>query len=395
MNETRVVFLDWLRLVACLMVMVVHACEAFYFNDAGELCFRSLSDARWACWVDAAGRAAVPLFVMASSYLLFPLRRPTGDFFRRRLARVALPFFAWSLVYVVWNAWTPASGLDGAVVCDGLKRLAFNFPTTAGGHLWFVPMLLGLYLLMPLLSPWAEKATEREVRGWLALWLFTTTFPFLRKLWAALFASGVDAASGAFWAHTFGSASFGDLPFLWGECPWNGFGMFHYVSGFFGYLLLGLYFRKFVPALDGRRTLAWALPLWCAGYALVGAFFYFRIPFDGAFPLTRPYALAVDLETSWEFCGLGMALTVVGAFLVLRRLDGGGALYARLVRPVSEASYGVYLMHMLVLPPVLAFCRTRLPTPAAIFASAAATFVLSSLFAVAVRRLPKVGRLLV
>ena len=29
------------------------------------------------------------------------------------------------------------------------KRLFFNFPGE-GGHLWLVPMLLGLYLLMPL-----------------------------------------------------------------------------------------------------------------------------------------------------------------------------------------------------------------------------------------------------
>lgn len=32
-DERRVVFLDWLRVIACLMVMVVHACEAYYFNE--------------------------------------------------------------------------------------------------------------------------------------------------------------------------------------------------------------------------------------------------------------------------------------------------------------------------------------------------------------------------
>lgn len=392
---SRIVFLDWLRVFACLMVMVVHACEAFYFNDVGETCFRSLGDARWAVGIDSACRASVPLFVMASSFLLFPLKRSTGDFFRRRLVRVVVPFLIWSLVYIVWNAWTPETGVDGSVLVGNLKRLAFNFPMTTGGHLWFVPMLLGLYLLMPLLSPWAERATEREVRGWLLLWLLTTTFPFLRKLWSVLFASGVDAASGTFWAHTFGNAAFDDLPFLWGECPWNAFGTFHYVSGFFGFLLLGFYFRKFLPELSWKRTLAWALPLWGIGYAIVGAFFYFRIPFDGTFPLTRPYALAVDLEMSWEFCSFGVALTVLGYFLILRKFDFAGWFYAHLVRPVSEASYGVYLMHMLILAPVMGAYRQVLSTPAAIFATALTTFACASLVAVAVRRIPVLGRFVV
>lgn len=29
----RIVFLDWLRVIACFMVMIVHACECIYSND--------------------------------------------------------------------------------------------------------------------------------------------------------------------------------------------------------------------------------------------------------------------------------------------------------------------------------------------------------------------------
>ena len=56
--------------------------------------------------------------------------------------RVAVPFVAWAAAYIAaaGRKWGP---------------LLFNFPDE-GGHLWFVPMLLGLYLLMPLLSPEGE-----------------------------------------------------------------------------------------------------------------------------------------------------------------------------------------------------------------------------------------------
>ena len=359
----RVVFLDYLRCVACLMVMVVHACETFYFGDDGGLQFLSRGDMFWSTFVDSSVRASVPLFVMASSYLLFPLSKPTGEFFRRRLARVLVPFAIWAAAYTVWwhGDW---------------RQLLFNFPMAVGGHLWFVPMLLGLYLLMPLLSPWAEKATARELRGWIAVWLFTASFPFLRML-----ARDVLGAPG-----------YGIDQSLYGECPWNSFGMFHYVSGFFGYLLLGFYARKFLPRLSWRATLAAAIPLWTVGMAIVWLGFYSRIPFSGTFPVKGTYAQVVDLEHSWEFCGTGVAMTVAAYFLVLRKFDWRGWLYGHVVRPVSEASYGMYLMHMIILTPVAAWLHPRLGNPACILAIAVATYAVAAVASVAVRRVPFVGK---
>ena len=367
MNQlSRIVFLDYLRVFACLMVMFVHACEQYYFGSDGGFHIASAGDAFWVTAIDSASRAAVPLFVIASSYLLFPLTKPTGEFFRRRLVRVAVPFAIWCAVYV-WR-------FDGKPV-DCL----FNFPMATGGHLWFVPMLLGLYLLMPLLSPWAEKASEKEVRGWLIVWLFTTTFPFLRKLCGAVC----------------GDPSFGAVPYLYGECPWNGFGTFQYVSGFFGYLLLGLYFRKFVPALSWRKTLAFAAPLWLVGYAIVGLLFYFRIPGGGVFPVSAPYAAAVDVEMSWEFCSTGVALTVVGYFLLIRKCVADGWLYQKVIRPLSEASYGTYLMHIMVLVFLAERLKGTVPTLPAIVCIAVGSFAVSSAVSLAIRKIPKFGKLIV
>lgn len=363
MNERgRIVFLDYLRVMACFMVMAIHASEPFYLAvEGGSVVTKiaSRSDALCITVVECLCRVCVPLFVMASSYLLFPLTKPAGEFFRRRLARIVVPFAVWSVAYV-WYF-----GGDWG-------RMAFNFPD-AGGHLWFVPMLLGLYLLMPLLSPWAEKAGEKELRIWLALWAVTTTFPFVRRIWGALY----------------GEPSFGAVPYLWGECPWNMFGTFHYVSGFFGYVLLGHYFRRFVPELSWGKTLCVALPMWAAGAAVIGGGFYARVP---ECPFVRPYAFAVDLEMSIEYCSSGVALAVAGAFMILRKCNGAGFFHARIVRPVSEASYGTYLLHMFVLLPVFAYFRPKFPTPLAIAATAVSSFVLSSCISIAVRKVPMLGR---
>ena len=363
MSKDRVIFLDYLRVVACFMVMAIHSTEPFYLGgEAPNLtAIASRWDMLWITVMECLCRSCVPLFAMASAYLLFPVGRPTGEFFRRRFVRVVVPFAVWAVAYVAWF------GRGGA--CWG--RLAFNFPDE-GGHLWFVPMLVGLYLLMPLLSPWAEKVGKRELKGWLILWGVTTTFPFLRQIWG----------------HLFGAPSFGAVPYIWGECPWNHFGAFHYVSGFVGYMLLGLWFRKFAPERSWWATLRVAVPVWLVGAAVIGIPLFRFVP---SFPFAAPYGTAVVMETSIEYCSFGVALTTFAAFMVARKIDFGGWLHEKVVRPVSEASYGMYLLHMFILPSAFALLSPHLPTPLAILATAAATFACSTLAALLLRRMPFVG----
>lgn len=356
----RHVFLDYLRVAACFMVILVHCCEPYYIGTDGRCQIASASDAAWVSAVEALCRACVPLFVMTSSFLLFPLRRATGDFLRGRLLRVAIPFATWCVVYAMCNG-------------DPLARLLYNFPDSAG-HLWFVPMLFGLYLLMPLLSPWAEKVTKRELRGWIGLWLFTTIMPFMRKMFLV----------------QCGEPSFGSVPYLWGEVPWNRFGLFHYVSGFAGYMLLGLYFRKFGKALSWRDTLLRAAPPWLLG--TLGMAFGFYLRFGGKFPYDMPYSRTVDVELAIEFCSPFVALSTIALFMVFRKFDFAGRFHARIVRPLSEASYGTYLVHILILTWLLPHFKDHLPTPAAMLGLGVATFALSSAASAVGRRIPVVGK---
>lgn len=355
----RHVFLDYLRVVACLMVIVIHCTEPYYIGEEGRCQVASAADAVWVTLFEMICRSCVPLFVMTSAYLLFPVRRPTGEFFRRRLLRVALPFVLWCVYYSV-------------VYGSPVHRVLFNFPD-AGGHLWFVPMLLGLYILMPLLSPWAEAVDERELRGWIWVWFGTTLLPFARKLSFVLF----------------GEPAFGSVPYLWGEAAWNHFGTFYYISGFVGYLLLGLYFRRFGRQISWRETLWRALPLLAIGFAGMAFGFYLR--FGGHFPYDAPYACVVDFELSLEYCSTFVAMAVVGWFMLFRMLNGTGWLYRRLILPLSQASYGTYLVHMTILLTLLPYFKPNLPTPFAIVSLAFVTFAGASLVSLAARHIPCLG----
>lgn len=371
-TANRAIWVDWMRVAACFMVMLVHSTEPFYLGGEGAQIL-TRSDAFWAAFFDSFVRACVPLFIVASSFLQFPLHYTTGEFFRRRAVRVLIPFAIWTVVYaLVWGE--PVENFRGLL-------LNFNY---AAGHLWFVYMLVGLYLIMPLLSPWAEKVSKKELQIYLGIWLLTTLLPLVR-----------DWAAGGELAVTYGP--FG-LPRqalypLWGEASWNGYGVFYYLSGMIGYLLLGLYFRRFVGQLSWGKTLAIALPAYLAGFAISFGGFLRRVLASGdVFPKSGTIDLAVRWETTWCNDTVGVALMTIAWILLFRKITADGRFYQRVLLPVSKASYGMYLCHLLVLVPVSAYFRPLCPTPVAILVTAVVTFVVVAAFSVFVQRIPKAGK---
>ena len=378
-NTEREIWIDWMRVAACLMVMVVHSTEPFYLGGEGSLLL-SETNAVWAGIMDCLVRCCVPLFVVASSFLQFPLHYSTGEFFRRRAVRVLVPFAIWTVFYA-FHFGQPV---------QNFKDLLWNF-NYAAGHLWFVYMLVGLYLLMPLLSPWAEKVGKRELQVWIGLWLFTTLIPLIRD-WLFGPSAVVYGPSGLPRQALFP---------LWGEASWNGYGTFYYISGFFGYLLLGLYFRRFVGSLSWGRTLALALPLWLGGFAIALGGFLRRVwtSTGGSFPFEAPVDAAVWWETTWCNDTVGVAMMTVGLILLFRKIRSGGGFYRRVLLPVSQASYGMYLGHMAVLVLFAGWFGGWIgdslgfwSAPAIILSTALSTFLTTAALSVAIRRIPVVGR---
>ena len=154
----RIVFLDYMRVIACFMVIMVHSCE-FFFIDGANIGIRTPGDGFWVSVIDSAFRCSVPLFVIISAYLLVPISGAVSEFFKKRFVRVLVPFIVWSVLYATLPALWGA--MDSADVVASLMRLAYNF-NDASGHMWFIYMLIGLYLFMPVISPWLEKAGKKS-----------------------------------------------------------------------------------------------------------------------------------------------------------------------------------------------------------------------------------------
>lgn len=372
-----------MRVTACFMVMLTHCCEPFYLGGEGSLILTK-TDALWVSVLNVLPRAAVALFVVASSYLQFPLHYSTKEFFCRRAGRVLVPFILWTIVYaLVWGE-----------PVQNFKDLLLNF-NYAAGHLWFVYMLIGVYLIMPLLSPWAERVGKRELQLYLGIWLFTTLIPLIRQ-WVGGAAPVIYGPSGI--------PNPAKYP-LWGEASWNTYGVFYYLSGFVGYLLLGLYFRKFVRNLSWKRTLLIGVPLFLLGFAICNYGFLSRVWADcgGQFPIEGPVGLAALWEGPWLNDTFGVALMTISWIMFFRKIKNESSFYRKVLLPVSKASYGMYLSHLLLLGVISAWIRTSLglgtegalgvwTTPVQIFSSTLLSFVVVALCCVLIQRIPKVGK---
>lgn len=385
-TERRVVWVDWMRVLACFMVILVHSTEPFYLGGEGSQILTK-ADAFWSSFFDSLVRACVPLFIVASSYLQFPLHYSTGEFFRRRAVRILVPFLVWSAVYAF--AWGDPT--------ENFKNLLLNF-NYAAGHLWFVYMLIGVYLLMPLLSPWAERVGKRELQVYLAICAFTTLIPIIRD-W---YIGGGENLSVIYGVSGLPRQAL--TPF-WGEASWNTYGLFYYLSGFVGYLLLGLYLRRFVGELSWVKTLAIAVPSYLAGFAISFGGFLWRVfeSCGGEFPATGLVEKAVWWETTWCNDTIGVVLMTVAWLLLFKKIKCNGKFYEMVLLPVSKASYGTYLLHLLILVPISTAMREWLgvgaegvlgiwTTPVQILSAAILGFVASSLVAILLQRIPKVGK---
>lgn len=146
--------LDWVRAISITAVLMIHASA----NFAARPSSLALLGVTPAFFCNQAARFGVPLFFLLSglSLGLSPRRVTLPDFWLRRLRRVGLPYLGWTLFYFLIARW---SGQGADSVPGGLRLLGRDLLLGgAASHLWFIPPLMELYLLYPLLRYLWERA---------------------------------------------------------------------------------------------------------------------------------------------------------------------------------------------------------------------------------------------
>lgn len=191
MSDGRVHAFDRLRVLATIGVVLLHGGAGIVGPRLGtDTGFWSSLNAANA--YDAAGRFAVNCFFMISAALLLVPERSFDVV--RQTRKIAVPLLFWSVVYVLADAVMVSRdvpAISGSVGDPNLfapvqiVRDAISAPVAY--HLWFVYVLVGIYLVVPLVRPITalEPARRRSLLLYaIGLWLVIDVLArFLPRLW--------------------------------------------------------------------------------------------------------------------------------------------------------------------------------------------------------------------
>ena len=160
-SRERKLHYDLLRILAAFSVVMLHSAAQYWYT-------LDISGKEWltANSYDAVFRFGVPVFVMISGALFLDkdYNLDIRFLYRHNILRLVVLYVFWSALYGLWDArhyqfaqigWKPyiREMLHGSY------------------HLWFLPMIVGIYVILPILRTWVHHADEKNLRYFLTLFL--------------------------------------------------------------------------------------------------------------------------------------------------------------------------------------------------------------------------------
>lgn len=335
-KNQHIVWLDVVRFIAMFTVVCCHCTDPFNFYpgtapNIGEIKL-------WGAIYGSVLRPCVPLFVMITGALLLPVRGDASTFYKKRIPRVFYPFLIWSVLYNLFPWITGLLGLNPQIILDFfpyageevmrqsfsvsleyILMIPFNFSILAV-HMWYIYLLIGLYLYLPVFSAWVEKASERAKLMFLLAWGVTLLLPYYYQ-----FVSN----------------------YLWGTCSWNSFGMLYAFAGFNGYLLLGHYLKNLEWSL--KKTLTIGIPMFAVGYA---------VTFLGFRHITAlPEYTDEMLELFFTYCSLNVVMMTIPVFMLAKKVKVNSERMKKALANLTVCGFGIYMIHYFFTGPSVVLMR--------------------------------------
>ena len=342
-TKQRIIYLDFLKVIA-IFLMVANHCVDNVTPAERALPWYNL----WGSVYNSFTRPAIPLFMMVTGILLLPTKMDMGSFYKKRLSRVLIPFLVWSVLYNLFPWFTGLLNCDPETIHvffkwadtsqafgDALRNILmipFNFSAFAV-QMWYVYLLIGIYLYIPVFSAWVEKSDKRSQRIFLAIWAVSLFVPYLRNYLTEN---------------------------LFGECSWNEFGLFYYFAGFSGYMLLGYHLVKYPLQMSKVSKYALAAIAFAIGYAVT------LIGFKNATAVEGQSEAMVELF--FTFCSPNVALMTFAIFLIAKDLRFENKRINRFISQFSICTFGIWMCHYLFVGPVfLLFKSCEMPVLLKVF----------------------------
>jgi surface polysaccharide O-acyltransferase-like enzyme len=305
--NSQIQYFNNLRALACFLVVLTHSAMPALDQSFGV--FMVL--------ISVLSSPSSELFVTMSSSLLAPTKQSQLDFYKRRFSKLLWPFLFWSVIILLILFFQQR--IDFQNLIQRILLIPFK---PAHGVYWFVYVIMGLYLIIPVISPWLKSCTKREHQVMLALWGATLIWPLI----SVVFHVNIYNVEGSYYS------------------TWA------YVGGFIGYLLLGVYLRKFPIEFKTQGRLY----LFCLGLVTLGT-----LPIAYGYAFNRP-----GIHTITDNLSLSSALYVMAIFVFVQNVKFP-VLLENFCNVVAKYSFGIYLIHIIVIRDIIwsLLENNRLPHP--------------------------------
>jgi len=307
-SSIRRISFDVIRIVAILSVVLVHvsAYIVIKYPDPAKTeflignIFNGLS------------RAGVPLFVMLSGALLLNESKElyTKRFLRKSLIWMILLLIGWMLFYASFYAGILPIITGEKPSVEAFMGYLVTFKGSDYPHMWYMFMVVGMYLLIPVLRLFVKKENRVYIFciivGCIIVQFAAKTLDILIPTDAVITVSGF-------------------------------IGKFHMepLTGYIGYLLLGWYLSTF-QLKRIQRVFIYSIGYISAVLGIIVVQFYYT-----SIPNIRGYLYS---ELAFVPMVFGVAI-----FVMIIQLCGDRITNSKKVIALSSYSFGIYIIHVLYL----------------------------------------------
>lgn len=204
-KQGRIVYFDFLRVIATFAVVVLHvSVQNYYAVEVKTWEWQTFN------FYDSIVRWSVPIFVMISGALFLNGDHNIKNIYKKNIARIIVSFVFWSAIY---------TAVSICVLHYGWKKALEEF-FVGHYHMWFLFMIVGLYMIVPLVK--TIVSSKRLVEYFLVLsLLFNYLVPQLIAIISLKFPFAGSLAKSM-----------------------TGYMSFHFALGYAGYFVAGYYLSK-------------------------------------------------------------------------------------------------------------------------------------------------------
>lgn len=299
-ENKRILYFDILNIIACLSVVYLH-CNGIVHQFTNTRAWKGALIIEVLCYF------AVPIFLMLSgaNLLNYKSKYDTKAFFKKRLMKVLVPYFVWSLIYyiVYFKGFIPKDFVIKFLNCD-IKPV-----------FWFFPTILWLYLIMPLFASLVENKDLKTLKYFaIIIFISVSCIPYIFSIFGKNTPSIFSCLEG--------------------------------IIGYSLYLILGYILSK-TDVEKEKRIVIYLIAVLCLAFRYTYTY-YFSIQ-EG-----------MVNRNSWGYLSIICVIPSIAVFLFVKNIKWNTYIndkFSVLFSKISSCSFGVYLMHILIKDIVTSFLK--------------------------------------